>query len=266
MSQNKQDLNLKGPDSFQVKVAALVDNASKHAKSSAIATLVLVVVAVAIVGYTQWQQAEQEELAEKLAEVEEVFNDEIESFTNAQQASQDELDKLKLELQQKKSDSALEAKIAELEAKTKDAKPDHSASKEKFLAFYENHKSAAVGQYAALRYAALEIDAEQSEKVKSLLEELMPATKGRPLLDVQSRLMYLSILEDAGEYDKALEQITQIRDLKLAELEAQLLLMKARLEFFKEDKESARTTLNEILTDHASSQEAATAKSMLALL
>ena len=112
MSQNKQDLNLKGPDSFQVKVAAVVDMASKHSKSLGLVALLLALVAAGVAGFTQWQAAQQEKLAESLAEVEKLFNDEIEAFTKSQQASQDELDKLKLDLQKNKSDAALASKVS----------------------------------------------------------------------------------------------------------------------------------------------------------
>ncbi|MFW7379389.1 MAG: tetratricopeptide repeat protein [Oligoflexus sp.] len=268
MTNKKEDLNLKGPDMLQLKSAAVADYLRRHSKAVGAGLAVIVVAVLAGIGIKAILENQKEELRQDLTQIEKTYEDELKAFSDKQENLQNELDKLKLEQQKAADDdkAALDKKVAALEAQTAEAKPDHSGSKEEFLKFYNNHKNDPSGWVAGVRYAGISLENRELEKARDILAEVAEKSNQYPIIHTQSRLMLIATLEDLGQFDEALKHAEQLLSASREELKPKVLLTKGRLLVFKEDYEQAQKTLTEIVEQHAGSQEAESAKSMMALL
>jgi len=270
MTKKKEELNLKGPDMLQLKAASTVEYLRKHGKILAAGLVILLVAIVAGIGINAMLASQQEGLRQDLAQVEKLYDEELKAFSESQESAQNELDELKLAQQKAAARSEEKAKldrqVTELEARLAQSKPDHSESQQEFLKFFQNHKNSPAGWVAGVRYAAISLDQRQLEEASPVLEDVANRSGQYPIIHTQSRLLLIATLEDLEKFDEALVHAEQLLTASRAELKPRVLLTKGRLLVFKKDYDQAQQTLTQLIEQHADSQEAESAKSMMALL
>lgn len=268
MTRKKDALNLKGPDLLQLKAAAAFEFMRQNSKALGLGLLAIVLVVLSFIGANAFMESRQEALRQELAKIEKQYEDVLKTFSDQQEALQDELDKAKLAQQKASGDekASLDKKVADLEAQLATAKPDHSAVKQEFLQFFQDNKNSPAGWVAGIRYASLAIEERNLEEARPVLEEIANQSNDYILLQTQSRLLLIATLEDLERFDEALQHTDQLLNLTQDELKPRLLLTKGRLLVLKEDFEQAQQTFSQIIEQHGNSQEAESAKSMMALL
>lgn len=266
MSNKKDELKLRNPDQFQQRIARLLGYLVGNTKLAAGLVIGLFVIFGAYFAADYYMQTQDQEVMASLAEIDKLYQDELEAANKKKQELQDQIDRLKSEQEASKAGKNA-AKIAELEAELAAKQPDHSGSKPKFLAFYEQHPDAAAGQLAGIRYSALAFADRELDQAKKVLSQVHAKAKPDDLiLWLQSGLLLISVYEDASELDQAVSVADGLLKNVGDELEPRVLLAKGRLLALKDDKEAALGVLNQILEKHKLSQEAENAQSLKALL
>ncbi|WP_141736029.1 tetratricopeptide repeat protein [Oligoflexus tunisiensis] len=268
-SQKSKELHLKGPDAFQVKVGDFLAGIAQNPKPLfAVITLLLAALAA---GYGIRYVVEQKEMARRseLSKIDAIYEDELKNFNKAREALEKQRDTLKA-AQPKPAGEAKPVEetpeIKSLSQKIAELKPDHSASADKYKAYYSAHPNSAEGWVAGLRYASFAAEQNKLEDAQKVLEEVSRNSKSHPVLQTQSLMMLVSILTDRGELDKALEYNDTLINVVADDLKPRALLTKAQIQYLKKDYANTRTTATEILTKHENSPEADRARSLVALL
>lgn len=268
MSKKKEELNLKGPDLLQAKAVAAAEYLRRHSVLVAGVLIGLVVVVVAALGINALLDSQKERLRQELAQVEKIYDDELEAFSESQEKLQDQLDDLKLEQQRASGEerTRLDVQVANLEAQLAAASPDHSHSQEAFREFFEQHPNNPAGWVAGIRFAAIAVENRDLESARPVLEKLADRSTQYPILQTQSQLMLVAVLEDLEDFSAALNRVEQLLKTVAEELKPKVLLAKGRLQVFQQDFEQAQQTFAQIVEQHDGSQEAESARSMMALL
>jgi predicted negative regulator of RcsB-dependent stress response len=268
-SQKSNDLNLKGPDAFQVKVGDFLAGIAQNPKPLfAVITLLLVALAA---GYGIRYFVGQKEDARRgeLSKIDAVYEDELKNYNEAREALEKQRDTLKAAQPKPAGDAKPVEETAEIKAlnqKIGDLKPDHSASADKYKAYFSSHQNSPEGWVAGLRYATFAAEQNKLEDAQKVLEDVSKNAKSHPILQTQSLMMLVSILTDRGELDKALEYNETLIKVVADDLKPRALLTKAQIQYLKKDFANTRTTADEILTKHENSAEADRARSLVALL
>ena len=267
MSNKKDELKLRNPDQFQQKMARILGYLVGNTKLAVSLVVGLFLVFIGYFAIDQYMASQEQEVMASLAEIDEIYQDELESFNEQKQKLQDQIDQLKSKQDAAGKDDSAGSELAALEASLAALKPDHSNSKPKFRAFYEKHTGVASGQLAGIRYSALAFQERELESVKTVLSDVHAKADPKDLiLWLQSGLLLVSVHEDLGELDQAITTIDGLLTKAGSELEPRLLLTKGRILALKDDKEAALAVLDQLLDKHKLSQEAENAQSLKALL
>ena len=261
---------LKRPDTFQESFLKALDYTTKN--KGRVAMLFAPIIGVVAIGYGihMFQQSKANERRASLAKILAKQTAELTEVGKAQEKIQTEISALrngtKGDVQKSPAVPADALKIAELEKKINDIRPDHSGSTAEFKAFYDANKGAPEGWMAGLSWAGRMLEQNKVAEAKPVVEEVVKASTAHNFYQVQARFLLLSILEDQGEFDAALKEADMLMGLVGEDTKATVLLAKGRLQYFKNAKPEARTALNEIVEKHGSSPEAQKAKSLLAVM
>lgn len=257
---------LKAPDQFQTRmlhVIYMLDRYKIH--------LILVAVAVVLVvggwfGFVHYQDTQAEKRLSALAEVEDVFAKEAEVVDGKQAEISKKISELELVAKKGQKDAKLdpqtEKKKAELEKEMAAIKPNHEKSLKEYQAFYEKFKNEKEGWVAGLKAASILIDMKKFEPARDLVAKIMKSSLKNPFYQVQTRMLYISIQEELGDYKSAISEADVLLGLVGDEEKPKVLLMKGRLQYFNGAKEDASSTFATIIEKHASSPEAKTAQAM----
>ncbi|MCX6131056.1 MAG: hypothetical protein NTX25_18610 [Proteobacteria bacterium] len=271
-NQNSKEMNLKGPDAFQAKLAEFFAGIAQNPKPLLGVVTAILVVLLAGFGFRYFSKNKQDARRTELSQVDQGFEDEAKAFTKQREALEKKRDTLKAAQVKPAADpkdaKPLEdsAEIKALDAEIKSLKPNHSASALQYKNFFAHYPKAAEGWVAGLKYAAYAAEQGQLEEAQNLLEQLVKNSNGHAVLQTQTLFLLISVLEDRNEFDKALEQIEVLNKIASDELKPRILLGKAQIFFFKKDYANTKVTATKLLTEHESSPEADRARSLLALL
>lgn len=263
----KDDLNLKGPDALQVQASRGLDFALKNKNVIISAFVVALGVALVVFAVGYFQESAVEERREALAAIDMIYQKEQKTFADKRAAIEKKLDAQKLLVEEKKEDANPEAVAkleSELEALGDD--PDHSKSMAAYEKFYNEYKGEAVGWVAGLRSAHAKAEAGDLAASQTIAQNIFEQSGGHDIIRHQSGMLLISLYEDQAQYSEALAVADKLLSEAKDGLKPQYMLIKARNLYLSEKAEDARTILNKIVSDHASSQEANKAKNMLALL
>ncbi|MEN9826187.1 MAG: hypothetical protein RI953_1932 [Pseudomonadota bacterium] len=132
---------------------------------------------------------------------------------------------------------------------TPDARPDHTASTQKFEAFAKANDKSALGWQAALRAANFYIEQQKFAEAQALLEPLLIKTLKYVIFQVRVRKTLAGILAEQGQLDQAIEQLSFLEKLPDNPLVADVKLMRAQILFKKGQKEEAGKILRELAAD-----------------
>lgn len=269
-SEKSKELNVKGPDAFQVKVGDFLAGLAQNPKPL-FAVIVLLLAALAVgYGIRYFIAHKSDARRIELSGVDAVYEEELKNYNKAREGLEKQRDTLKA-AQPKPAGAEgkpLEdsADIKALNSQIEALKPDHAASAAKYKSYFEAHPTAPEGWVAGLKYATYAAEQKNLDDAQKVLASLTQNAKSHPILQAQGLMMLISILTDRGELDKALEQAETLNKIVGEELKPRALLTKAHLLYLKKDFANTRTTATEILTKHENSPEADRARSLVALL
>ncbi len=272
MTAHKQiEQQLKRPDTFQDTILKAMDYATNN--TGKVAMLLAPVVGVALIGYGVYafQQSKASGRRAELAKIMAKQTTEMMDVGKAQEKLQAEISQLRAapKTDSKKDGAEVAAnalKIAELEKKANDIKPDHAGSTANFRTFYDSHKTDVEGWMAGLSWAGRKLEQGQVTEARPVVEEIVKASTTQNFYQIQSRFVLLSILEEQGDFDGATKEADILLGLVGDDTKPTVLLAKGRLQYFKNAKPEARVVLTEIIEKHGSSPEAQKAKSLLAMI
>ena len=272
MTAHKQiEQQLKRPDTFQDTILAAINFAKNN--TGKVAMLLAPLVGVAVIGYGVYafQQSKAAGRRAELAKILAKQTAEMMDVGKAQEKIQAEITQLRAATKAATPNNPAELganalKIAELEKRVNDIKPDHTGSTAEFRAFYDTHKTDVEGWMAGLSWAGRQLEQNKITDVKPVIEEIVKSSTSQKFYQVQSRFVLLNILEEQGDFDGALKEAEILQGLVGDETKPTVLLAKGRLQYFKNSRPEARAVLNEIVDKHGSSPEAQKAKSLLAMI
>jgi predicted negative regulator of RcsB-dependent stress response len=274
MTTHKQiEKQLKRPDSFQDTGLKIVNYLTQN--KARIALMLSPILAVAVIGYgvMAWQKGQATKRRAELAKISAMVAEEQDGVAKQAEALQKEIDTLRTPTtpdpknpEQKPATQSAESllKIATLETKIKELKPDHSKSTAAFKEFYAANKSTAEGWMAGISWASTALGENKLTDAKVVVEEITKSSTAQKFFQIQSRYMLAGILEDLGEFDAALKEAEILSGLVDEDAKPMMLLLKAQILYFKKDLPAARPVLTEIVEKHGSTREAQTARSLLA--
>ena len=263
----------KGIDGLQTKLMGLFDWLLTNSKAVALVVLPVLVIALAGVGFKAWMDSQSAKLRAALGAIEELYaNEAIESGKKREEIQKkiDEIEAASNPGTPDKPNASLDVQKliqkAQLEKDRDAIRPDHAGSREKFAAFFKEHGNTPEGWLAGVRAANIWLSERKTTEAKPILEQVAKESLKMPWFQFQSRMLLVSIYEDAGEFDAALKELDILAPLAVEDLKPKVKLARGRVQLLKDSKDEARATLDEIISQHASSPEAQKARSWLALI
>lgn len=265
--------NIKGPDAFQAKIIEFLTKITQNPKPLLVGLGLLLAAIIVGYGFSLFIGKKQETRRIELSKIDMVFDEEIKAISK----QREDLEKKKLELQTAAAPGANPAaaagaetpEIKAIDEQIEKLKPDHKKSTALYKDFYDKNPATAEGMLAGVRYAAYVANEDKNlDEAQKVLEPIVSNSQKQKqtVLETQASMLLISILEDKGEFDKALATTESLLKDSLPELKPAVLLSKAQILFMKKDYANTQTTLNQLLSEHANSMEAERAKNLLALV
>ncbi|NRA65069.1 MAG: hypothetical protein HRU19_11345 [Pseudobacteriovorax sp.] len=261
----KDDLNLKGPDAFQVQATRGLDFAAKNSKLLYTIAGISVVLALAAFGVNYYQTSAAQSQADALAAIDMTLEKEQKAFADKRSELEKQIDELKLAVKEKK-EGADPVKLAELEKELLAAKADHTQSLSEYKNYYESNLDNPSGWVAGLRVAKNLSEKDDLAGAQSIAQAIFDQSKGYAIVRHQSGVLLVSLLEDLGKHDEAVAVASTLEKQAQSGMQPQYLLIKARNLYLAKKMDEARGVLETIIADHGTSQEADKAKGLQALL
>lgn len=262
----------KGLDLFQLRTIEFLTRLSQNPKPI-LGALGVIVVAIGIgFGINFYIKNKQENRRIELSKIDQVFDDEIKAYTKQREEIEKKRDALKAAqtTPAAAANPAVETpdtpEIKALNDQIQALKPEHKASSEQYRDFFKKYPKAPEGLLAGLRYAAYAAEKKQLEEAQKVLEDVVGASQDQSIIQSQSLLLLIAVLEDRSEYDKALTYSDRLIKISSDEAKPRAILSKAQIYFLKKDFPNAQTTLNQLLSEYANSMEADRARNLLALV
>jgi predicted negative regulator of RcsB-dependent stress response len=147
---------------------------------------------------------------------------------------------------------------------------DHSESLGKYVEFGKKYDDVPEGWLAGMMAAQILAEDGKTADARQVLEGILAKSGDQPFYQTQGRLFLVGLLEEAGEWDKALLELDAL-DKALdkaneSELKATALLARGRIQMFKDAKEDAKKTFALLLEKHGGSPEAQKARAYQTLI
>ena len=261
--------SLKGPDQFQTQMMTGLQWAVKNSRLLALIILPTVVVIAVFFIFRAVENHRKDTRLADLGKIEVVYDAESRVASDARQVLQKKLQALEAE-PAKGAKPLPAAQLAVEKAKlTEEAaaiEANHAGSAGQFAAFAKAHAGDAEGWLAGVTAARAYIDAKNYDEAKGLLTSVIEKAKTSDFYQTQAGLLLTSLEEAQGNYDQALSTIDGLEKTTDATLKPQLLLIKGRLQMFKNAKPEAKQTFTTLIDTYATSAEAQKARSLLAML
>lgn len=163
-------------------------------------------------------------------------------------------------------DPAIAAQKDALQKQAEAIMATHTESRAQYEAFAKKYETKPEGWHAAMSAAKIYIDEEKFAEARPLLESVLAQSKDVPFYQVQARLTLIGILEEGGDYDKALEETAALEKQVDKELLPKVLLTRGRLQMLKNAKDEAKATFALLIENHGATPEAQKARSLQGLL
>lgn len=267
--EKSKNLTIDKVDVFEAKAMGVADRLAKNPKPLAIGAGILLAALLAGYGYYYTVQSQEESRKVALTKVDQVYETEMKKYQTERETIEKQRDSLIAAQPASTTPGQPPAETPEIKAlndKLQALKPEHKESAEKYKAFYESHGKYPAGWAAGLKYAGYAVQQKDLEGAQKVLEAISKEAKDRPVLHTQSLLLLISVLEDRGELDKALEYTDALAKVGSEELQPRALLTKAQIYYLKKDYGNAKANLEKLLSDHGTSPEAERARGLLALI
>lgn len=263
MSEHKKRIqNLKRPDAFQKKFFHYLDWCRKHPDIIVkIAIPVVLLISIAIAWLYLLDHNREKRNAE-LAQIDSIYEDESKKADDKRREISKEIAKLQ-EDKDKKSEN--ESKVKELEASLKAIKADRKDSLPKYLDYLKSYSSYSEGWRAGMNAVNIYLENADYKKAEEILADILAKADKNDFYQIQVRALYISVLEELSEFDKAAEQADLL--LKSADEEQlpRALFVKGRVQLLSGKKDAAFETFDKVINEHNASTEAQKAKAIKAL-
>jgi len=262
----------KGIDGFQARLIGLFDWLVTNSKYVWMVLVPVLVILVLGLGFQAWMESQSSKRRAALGAIEEAYaNEAIESGKKREEIQKkiDEIEAGSNPGTASKPQSVDVQKLiqkSQLEKERDAIRPDHSGSREKFAAFFKEHGNTPEGWLAGVRAANIWLSDRKTAEARPILEHVAKESLSMPWFQFQSRMLLVSLYEDAGEFDAALKELEIVERLAVDDLKPKVKLAKGRIQLLKDSKDEARATLDEIISQHGSTPEAQKARSWLALI
>lgn len=282
VSEKKRLQQLRQPDEFQKRAFRLVDWGLGHKRQLLLLLLPVLLISIAGISWRYVQNQQGEKRRAELQKIDAKFNkaleevaaahekiqnniEEIESKISGSANTTDPADKTPAVALSETERAALLKQRVELEAKAQSLKPDHSQTLDAYKAFYQKNSTNPEGWRAGLAVITGLVQAEKFAEAAKLAQELIERAAGVDFYQQQVRSLYISLLEEQGQFAAALSETAKLLSSADEETKPKALLMKGRLELLSGKKEQGLATLDQLVNSHNSSQEAQKAKAIKAL-
>ena len=263
----------RGLDAFQAHALEILEKLVSKPKAVFISLGVTVGVLVVIFGTRYWVATSRETRKVELTKIDQVFDEETKVFGKAREQREKKRDALRAAIPSPvkgvspgTSDVPETPEMKSLDAEIQAMKPDHKKSSEQYKAYFDRNPKSAEGIVAGLKYASFQAEQGQLEEAQKVLESLVEQVQNYSILQVETYLSLISVLEDRDQLDKALEYNSKFLKFAQDEMKPRVLLKQGQLYFLKKDYSQAVTVLNQLLSEHENSTEADRARSLLALI
>lgn len=271
-SHKEMKKKIKKPDLFQLEVTNILDFIIKNKKQITMVVAPVVLIAVIGVIWQQLQMSQAESRREALAMIDKAFADENSAVEKQRAEIQKEITALraeetKLKTNPKKGDELkkVTVKIDSLTKKSEGLKADHTKSTKDYAEYFAKYKDTSEGWLAGVKLSSEYIKEKKFKEAASVLEYVLSKSVSIDFYQKQVRLMYVSVLEELGDFDKASKEVALLLEQSDDKLKPRVLLRKGVLEVLSKNKAEAQKTFSELIEKFASSAEAQKAKSMKAL-
>ena len=254
MSKGKPELG--GLDTFQLYALQIGRWCKTNSKQIAIVVLPIIVLVVGILLGRSYLKVQKDSRLAAIASIDSVYELEEKELATRRQELQQEIDQLS------KQKTPTDDRINDLRTKIDTLKADHSEVFEQYRSFFDGNRQTAEGWAAAVRAVGIALADKKYREAQQLLAELLPLVTENDFYRDQARLLYIRVLEQLGENDKALAEIDNGYQQLPDRFKAQLLLIKGRLQLAQQRKSEAIATYDQIIEDFADSRAALRAKSI----
>jgi predicted negative regulator of RcsB-dependent stress response len=262
----------KGIDGFQARLIGLFDWLVTNSKYVWMVLIPVLAILVVGLGFQAVMDSQSNKRRAALGAIEEIYaNEAIESGKKREEIQKkiDEIEAASNPGTASKPQSIDVQKLIQKSQLEKDRdaiRPDHSGSRDKFAAFFKEHGDTPEGWLAGIRAANIWLADRKTSEAKPIVEQVAKESLSMPWFQFQSRMLLVSLYEDAGEFDAALKELEIVDRLAVEDLKPKVKLAKGRIQLLKDSKDEARATLDEIISQHGSTPEAQKARSWLALI
>ena len=274
--------SLKAPDPFQVKLLAGLEWTTRNLR---LITIVAAPVGLVVAGFFLFQFVQgkrKDSRLQELAAAQIAYDTEARKVADQRREWAKRVEAIDQELGKPVAagkdqpaptaapDPKLAAEKAELEKKAEAIRPDHGASAQLFTAYFKKYEAYPEGWSAGTQAATIAIEAQQFEVAKGLLGEVLAQSTASSFHQTQARVALVGVLEELGDFDGELGELSTLEkalaQTKGADLLPKLQLARGRAQILKGAKAEAKTTLTTLLDTYGTSQEAQTARALLATL
>lgn len=204
--------------------------AAHRRKWTMLGTIVLVVlIGAGLLTYSWSKSREERNLIQSFLEIDNLYQTENKTFE----------DKLR----------------ADPKLNTPDARPDHTASTQKYTEFAKANVKHSIGWQAALRASGQLIEQQKFAEAQALLEPLLIKTLRHLVFQVRVRKTLAGVLAEQGQIDQAIGHLDFLEKLADNPLVPEVKLMRAQLLYKKGQKEDAGKILRELASDKSRASE-----------
>jgi predicted negative regulator of RcsB-dependent stress response len=280
---NKQQIkDLKRPDALQVQLSAILNWIVENARFGVYAIVPVVIGMGGFYGFRYFKDQKKNARLEELGKVQVVYEGEQRKASDVRQAINTKIEALEAKATPKgdaatagdQVDKPKDPKIAQEEEKLRKelaaVRADHSESLGKYIEFGKKYADVPEGWLAGMMAAQILADEGKTTEARQVLEGVLTKSGDQPFYQTQGRLFLVALLEEAGEWDKALAELDGL-DKALeksgeSDLKATALLARGRIQLLKDAKEEAKKTFAQLLEKHSGSPEAQKARAYQTLL
>ena len=217
----------------------------------------LLLVLVGLWGWEQWSSYSKDQRLAELGEVDDLYREKVLGYSEKKSELEERIADLKADTQQDALKSQLQRQLDEL------AEPDLSAVIEGYEELLHQYPHYAEGWAAGVKAARLKIIDQKLEEAADILARILEAKPHLMFYTHQVRWMYIGLLEDLGQYEKAfreLLELTQVpefssQDYAYAFAKPGILWAQVRLGLRVKDQAMVDQALQTLMNEHPRAPE-----------
>lgn len=265
MTDKKTRKKLMGMDSLQTGFWQLAGALSERRGVILAAIMPVILIVLGLWVWSAYQSSQNDALRDELGKIDKRVESYEQKSANLKAQLRTQIDTLKKSITTSKGDVetvANQAELIKLEAKMKSLESPPEDIMSQYEAFFAKHIEHAVGWRAGFTLARIHLNKDEFSAAEELLRKVLAHALGVDFYQIQVRSMYVAVLQELGEYAKALEEVATLSELAGEDFKPHALFTKALI-LQKLGKETeAQSALTQLIKDFSSSQEARQARAL----